>query len=315
MATTDLDRFRKALPDLFLDMPLPERWEEDWIRIPVAKPDATTLTEAEASLSLLRSGAEHRPLPAHAGWADGALAPSLAPLPRVPFPDFKGAFPGAPLARHSGSAVPPPDEMAFYLPFHYYHPKWWGVYLTFEGVNALAADIRRRSGGRLPEGKAVSAARLFLYSHAAFHHKVESFAARLETTHRIPLYRTGFAGYFERTKNTSNDLVPPLSLAYAFQKTKRMSKAVRSALKAYICGLPGGKRAISLFNESKYKSASQGLCERLHHESLSAPMLDPAVWRVFSHALTGIGRVNSRVNYIIHRASPLAERLDLHGRM
>ena len=39
------------------------------------------------------------------------------------------------------SPYPPPDALAFYLPFHYFHPVWWGVYLLLEGVERLATFI------------------------------------------------------------------------------------------------------------------------------------------------------------------------------
>jgi predicted RNA binding protein YcfA (HicA-like mRNA interferase family) len=38
---------------------------------------------------------------------------------------------------------------------------------------------------------------------------------------------------------------------------------------------------------------------------------EPGIWLVFSHAFSSISRITSRVNYIIHRNSPLAARLGL----
>ena len=35
------------------------------------------------------------------------------------------------------------------------------------------------------------------------------------------------------------------------------------------------------------------------------------LWLTFPHAFSGIGRVTSRVNYVVHRDSSLAARLDL----
>jgi hypothetical protein len=75
--------------------------------------------------------------------------------------------------------MPPPDCFAFYLPFHYYHPTWWGVYLLLEGVLWLASEIVRRAGGRVSMKDAVCVARMFLYYHEAFHHKTECFATRI----------------------------------------------------------------------------------------------------------------------------------------
>ena len=59
--------------------------------------------------------------------------------------------------------MPPPDCHAFYLPFHYFYPIWWGVYLLYEGVLWLAHEIVRRSGNEVSPRQAFEAARLFLY--------------------------------------------------------------------------------------------------------------------------------------------------------
>jgi len=39
-------------------------------------------------------------------------------------PEFSWKGPGSPRSR-DGGAVPPPDALSFYLPFHYFYPEWW----------------------------------------------------------------------------------------------------------------------------------------------------------------------------------------------
>jgi predicted RNA binding protein YcfA (HicA-like mRNA interferase family) len=54
--------------------------------------------------------------------------------------------------------------------------------------------------------------------------------------------------------------------------------------------------------------------EANHNESLpTLPRRDPRLWTTFPHAFSSMARVTSRVNYIIHRGSPLVarRRLDL----
>jgi hypothetical protein len=43
-----------------------------------------------------------------------------------------GTHGGGPIPYTDRSKMPPPDCLAFYLPYHYYHPDWWGVYLTLK---------------------------------------------------------------------------------------------------------------------------------------------------------------------------------------
>jgi len=123
VAVDDLDRLREQLPDLFADVALPSGWEEDWLFIPIENP--------ESDVSALDQPQSFR-LP---GDDFGFLLNERG----VVLPSFAGPspFPGAP-AMTSGGSVPPPDAFAFYLPFHYFHPTWWGVYVVFEGAYELA---------------------------------------------------------------------------------------------------------------------------------------------------------------------------------
>ena len=56
-----------------------------------------------------------------------------------------GSHAGSYQATYSLDFVPPPDAWAFYLPYHYFYPRWWGIYLTVEGVLQLANEILDRS--------------------------------------------------------------------------------------------------------------------------------------------------------------------------
>lgn len=92
--------------------------------------------------------------------------------------------------------VPAPkdvDALAWYLPFHYFGLDW-GIYVKEESVFELARliynEMRRPTmTARLAEDLCRMALSI-LYLHEAFHHKVESFATRLEIATRIPAYRS-----------------------------------------------------------------------------------------------------------------------------
>jgi hypothetical protein len=164
MSIGHLDILNRELPELFQPRDLAPNWHESWIFVSVDDPERTgdkrtdelCLPEAceDSSdwMSLENMGADLVDT--------GGSFPDLSPL----IVDILGgAHAGGPLAYHDRDRMPPPDCLAFYLPFHYYHPTYWGVYLLFEGVVWLAGEIVRRSSGMVSSLRAMQAARLFLY--------------------------------------------------------------------------------------------------------------------------------------------------------
>lgn len=119
-----------------------------------------------------------------------------------------------------GSYYPPPDAFAFYLPFHYFYPKWWGVYLVLEPTLELAEFIRAQAGGILSSAESLAATRIFLYAHEAFHHIVESFGTRLEVTHRKPLFKEGFDRLYKRVYGSDACLEEALATASGLRRVK-----------------------------------------------------------------------------------------------
>ncbi len=95
------------------------------------------------------------------------------------------------------SAFPPiqrsasnPDELAFYLPFHFYRPSW-GVFLKASGVVSVAAFLK---GTPLEPGddRYLSWAEAFLKRHELFHAACELACTRAELLARHSLYREYF---------------------------------------------------------------------------------------------------------------------------
>jgi hypothetical protein len=237
MSVEDLDLLHKQLPELFAGKELPENWDDDLIIVSV--PDVELITETERVTLREEPGiwAEDSDLEAlnDPGPDEGEMLDDLGPEyidsslpPPTPSPEvlqvLGGIHGGAPMPYTDPTRMPPPDCLAFYLPFHYYHPDWWGVYLLYEGVLWLAAEIMRRPNNEVWRRQTFEAARLFLYYHEVFHHKTECFATRLELTHRKAFYKGGFAQYYGQTLGTADCLEEGLANATGLTETSKKTK-------------------------------------------------------------------------------------------
>lgn len=323
MAIDDIGSLRGQLPVVFLDQTLPSRWEEEWLFIPIEDPEGDS--GPNANLIDYKSDPEE--------WfgddgheSHGALPPTrIVDLPvLVPDIESKIVFGGAPQQAPWISPMPPPDAFAFYLPFHYFYPTWWGVYIILENALQLAEFVRAEACGELTRKESLAAVQIFLYAHEAFHHIVESFATRLEITHRIPVYRTGFNRYFGRTAGTDDSIEEALATAYAYRRVKsrfavgmpNKREAALKALRSFIKQCPPGySRAPEFFPAAAFDAERGAFAEGNHRESFpSAPGKNAEIWDCFPHAFSGISRVTSRVNYVVRRDSTLASRMNLNLR-
>lgn len=243
-------------------------------------------------------------------------------------PIINEKFPGAPIALKRGEYLPPPDALAFYLPFHSYYPNWWGIYLTFEGVMFLARHIREyNSQYRIEERDSLLVSQVFLYCHEYFHHLVECFATRMEIFHRTPMYKKKFLEIYldflnnpEKCENKNVPSEEALANAYALVKIHRIFnknnnlKLIMEALADYIsqCS-PCYAQALHFFPEKTFKLGRCFFAE-YHHSKIFSSSKDPKIWLLFPHAFSGIARVSRRVNYIININSPLSKRQKLNLR-
>ena len=282
MAIDDLDSLHSELPKLFSEREIPATWEEDWVFVSVDDPEATQ-----------PPGANIAPTDDVEDWF--APPSSFAQEQRdegdgTPFrgfggiivPDLPGPaqFPGAPVSHDLNEYLPPPDSLGFYLPFHYFYPVWWGVYLVAEGVSELAEFIERHAGGVLSFSESIVVARIFIYGHEAFHHIVESFATRLEVSHRKPLYRTGFHKLSRKCRGTDKAIEEALASAHGYRKVedlvfrkpqndreKRM--AALDALAEYIrLSPPGYNRALEFIKDGTFTSQRSEFAEQNHNCAL-----------------------------------------------
>lgn len=326
MSIEHLSILNAELPELFQPRDLSPEWDEELIIVPIDDPEAVFSHSQGGSLV----APDHDP-ESDFGIIEQAINSISGPFtptiddpfrepPRMPagiIDALGGAHAGAPVSSPLGFAAPPPDCLAFYLPFHYYYPTWWGIYILAEGVQWLAGDIVDRSGGKVGMRDATDAARLFLYYHEAFHHKTECFATRLEMTHRKPCYKTGFERYFQATWGSDKCIEEGLAEAFALKHThdKMRSPHIDAALSSYVDDSPPGYRLGNSIRKNwddtrgEFSEANQSIC--FPH----LPSKNPRIWRAATHMFDGIANIKARVNYVIPRSSPLAKRIPFRQKL
>ncbi len=324
MPIDGLPILKSELPEVFEELPLPPNWSDDWLISPIENIEASDpLVEEDDSIErILTQELENRVSPEEPvffdNWKSNNRLPNAGTSSQL---SGIGKFPGAPQSRPQ-EYTPPPDCLAFYLPFHYFYPSAWGIYLYAEGVLEMAANFINFSQGSLQAKDAIALSRIFLYSHELFHHQTESFGTKLEVTHRTPIFKKGMQRLYDDTYGTDFCLEEALANAFAYQKVKakarRMpnSKAILANLREFLKNQPPGYRmAVDYLTRPKREAGRQKFLEENHTAALSGiPSRSPKLWINFPHGLDGIARINSKVNYILHRGSPLATRTRLAGR-
>ena len=312
MSNARIDSLKDHMPEVFQNRDVLPDWNEHFDVIPIDNAESfgdqifTSHTNDMPGGVLTSSNLE---IDAAALLDSEDVFPDL---PDVVGQIFSGTHAGAPTPFTDKTKAPSPDCLAFYLPFHYYYPDWWGIYLLFDGVVWLAKQIQIHSAGRIGGPFAIQAARLFLYRHESFHHKTECFATRLETSHRKALFKAGFERYYQSTLGTDDCLEEALANAYAYDEVLKKITAfpeLEPALADYIKASPPGYRKgvdVSLdFHSTRNEFAEEN--QRICNPSL--PPKSPDVWGVGTRMFDGITNIKSQVNYIIPRGSRLAKRL------
>ncbi len=317
------------LPEVFDQRQPRTDWGDEYIFVPIDNPDQIIPPIEEMSApvildeSLLGEGISDALSVGLEGEDDESTRILVEAFEKI-LEAFTGGAAGAPEPPPERDNFIPPDCLAFYLPFHYHYPDWWGIYLVHEGVEWLANKLSELDGGSLPPSIYRIASRRFLYHHEFYHHRVESLAARLESVHRGPAYITGFEAYFNFTSGGDGWWEEALANAYAYQKvaanftTNPQFKAhILNALEQYIQGTPPGYR---MGMEFVPKSAFESKQNLLAEESLNLSYFrededkrkDPSLWGSASFMTRGFDNVKSRTHYVIPRNSSLAGRIPNH---
>ncbi|MFM7537249.1 MAG: hypothetical protein ACKO91_15840, partial [Acidimicrobiales bacterium] len=121
---------------------------------------------------------------------------------------------------------PPPqvfDALAWYLPIHYWGDEY-GIYITEQAIAFLAAGVwREMPADRRHDPDVVyrtfRVALTLLYLHEAFHHRVESFATRLEIVERVRRYQAYDTSVYNKVAMTDGCLEEALAGAKFFQRS------------------------------------------------------------------------------------------------
>ncbi len=319
MAVDDIDVLRDELPDLFEPRSRDGLFPDDYVLIPVKDPERGNLIESDLMDQDPDAMVEREGGVTYDSTPGFVLDPHELP----PVDSSLGIFAGGYRQQDPEEPVPPPDAMAFYLPFHFFHPRWWGIYLLAEAIEEFGDWISRRSSGQLSRAEGFVVARLFAYGHEAFHHGVEVFATRLELAHREPLYRTGFTRFFTRVIGSDECVEEALANAAALQKIGERAfkkpndpakrRVALRILHEYVRSCPPGYRLGSkLAGDKSFVRARNGFAEQNLREAVpTVPGRSAGIWSAFPHAFGGISRVTSRVNYLVPRASRIAQRSPL----
>lgn len=323
MSIQDLDLLHRETPELFAPRIVEEVAGEEWSVIPIGDPEWLGSVSQDLESSA-RVPEEIEDL--QRDWqvleAMAASIPVDEPiqlhLPQVILPGLSGAFAGA-----LQPAPPPthpisPDCLATYLPFHYFHPDWWGIYILFDGLIWMRNELFRLSKGTLDPSRALQVARLRLYHHEAFHHGTECFATRLELTHRRPFYIRPFEDLYQSTRGTDDSLEEALaegamlgSIRKKVAKDPDREVVFGSLLAQVRSGPPGYRRGAGLWKAPAFRKSRCLFAEQNQQACLPGlPRKNPSVWASAPHMFDGIANIRSRTNYLLLHTSPLLSRIN-----
>ncbi|MDA2989083.1 MAG: hypothetical protein O2815_08410 [Actinomycetota bacterium] len=197
--------------------------------------------------------------------------------------------------------LPPPgavDALAWYLPFHCYGPDW-GIYIKEDEVLNLAAHVKSRLGGGPPKPDETQqlcrVALSILYLHEAFHHKIESFATRLEISRLSAVYLRYDEHVFRPLLGTDSVLEEALACfemhlrlrtEKSFHGNVRadIKEAALSFLTDWIPYLPPGYRR----GLDRHLPRELGVLMSQVAEGRVTPSQSPNDWNIASHMIRGL---------------------------
>ena len=149
-----LDAFHQMLPELFDEKPLPNNWEDGVVLIPSGGALSSDIEEDGVERILFPELLVEPQSPANLEFNSEPEFPDLSDWNPLEWP-AKARFPGAPENAPPKGQFPSTDVLAFYLPFHYFYPDAWGVYIFVEGVQRVAVWGPAAAQIQVPIGKPV----------------------------------------------------------------------------------------------------------------------------------------------------------------
>lgn len=300
-----IGELKGTIPELFEEIPLPEiDWDEREL-IPVDA-DGRIFDRLDIGDILLPDTSREWP---DFGPKDRSLSGSNDLGGRT-----NGGYGGSLVGHNKTRGLyPPTDALAFYMPYHFFYPYWWGIYFTWEGLVSLGAQIMSNARPRPSSNEALKAAHCFLYYHEAFHHRVECFATRLELVNRKPYYRTAFKEIYNRTALTNGCLEEALANATAANEVSKKLKnpAIDEVILDYMRGQPPGYNQAELFlGVDEFREARSKFAEMNRAECLGcSPEKNTGLWDSVGYLFNGNTNIKSRINYLVPKDSPINARL------
>jgi hypothetical protein len=228
---------------------------------------------------------------------------------------IKGNFPGSPGGRPSplSNFAPPPDALAFYLPFHRY-PEYWGIYLLDVGVQsfslAIGASLLSRGISTLNAAALRNIAIVYLYHHEAYHSAVEGFAIRAELPMRRPFYRTGLRRLYQRQWTPGTPHEETLATAYGLRKVRDNIKLPSAVLTATLAVLaeylqqcaPEYAAGVAYVDDSKFALLEQQFKEHATNANVASRIVvAPEAWRIGTFLMAPLVQRNRKYSWICDR--------------
>lgn len=226
--------------------------------------------------------------------------------------------PGSPVPIPKRGITPPPDALAFYLPFHEYYPDKWGIYILFEGIIILSQRlIDLCSKKNLPDIKLFPEIAIrALFYHEAYHNAVENFAVKLELTHKKKIYLTAFNDYYAKTSDTDDCLEEALANlnliknVFAYINDNKSidvdkKKYLKAAFLSYIKDNPPGyRKSYDIYIIQHEQEHKLIFINELMNCALSPNYRSKEVWSLFSHAISPLIKID-QICYLINRKSEI----------
>ena len=211
--------------------------------------------------------------------------------------------------------LPPPtdiDALAWYLPIHYHGPNY-GIYIKQDGIDLIAGHIYDRLAaptGSITEAQQLHQAAVYtLYLHEAFHHKIESFAIRLEIARRAPVYIPYFESVYRTTSGTDHQIEEIVATNEMYQRLqedtyrKKLDPAVYNATREFLVEWiptlgPSYRLGVSFGSARKLNT----LCSQVS-EGTATPSQPPDDWDIAPQMTRGLFSKETVVSILLPRAS------------
>lgn len=232
-------------------------------------------------------------------------AEKLANAPADPWSRARDRVLGA---ADRGFQAPPPvlDLLAWYLPMHYFGADS-AIYIRESAILDIAGQIlsfvdqAHRAEESVVHGSIRSALSV-LYLHEAFHHKVESFAIRVEAVERRRRYLPYMEGFFIPSRDRQSDDLLEEALACAEMRLRlgepryrrgvppMVCKATVAMLAAWLPHLgPSYRRGPEFFDPSSEATwMAYGNLRSQVQEATGQPRRDLTEWDLMPQSLRGM---------------------------